>query len=129
MSGSRRFSKFCNTFTISPAYPVNEKTLSRFAAHLFSDGLIPGTIKHYLVAVRHTQISLGYGDPQIGGMARLEYIIKGAKLHQGDSVGTVCLSLLGSWRESRTCGCMASIPVILLCFGQPRACASLASCK
>ena len=62
---------------------MNELTLSHFVAYLFSDGLVPGTIKHYLAAVRHTQISLGFGDPHIGGLCRLEYIIKGAKRSLG----------------------------------------------
>ena len=38
-----------------------------------------GTIKSYLAAIRHTQISLGLGDPEMGGMTRLEYVVKGCK--------------------------------------------------
>ncbi len=38
-----------------------------------------GTVKSYLLAVRHTQISLGLGDPRIGEMPQLEYTIKGLK--------------------------------------------------
>ena len=46
--------------------------------YLFSNGLAPTTIKYYIVAICYTQISLGYGDPHIGKIARPEYIIKGA---------------------------------------------------
>ena len=73
-SGARRFEKFCQVFAISLAYLVDEQTLSRLLAYLFNDGL-----SFYFTAVRYTQISLGHGDPHISRMARLEYVIKGAK--------------------------------------------------
>jgi len=57
-------------------FPISEVILT---AYLFKEGLIGGTIKSYLVAVRHPQISLGLGDPQMGDMPRLEYVIKGIK--------------------------------------------------
>ena len=38
--------------------------LSQFVAQLFLDGLKAGTVKSYLTAVRHEQMSLGLGDPQ-----------------------------------------------------------------
>ena len=50
-----------------------------FVAYLHKDGLAPGTVKSYLSAIRHAQISLGFGDPGIGDMPKLEYVIKGVK--------------------------------------------------
>ena len=50
-----------------------------FVAYLHQEGLAPGTVKSYLSAVRHSQICLGFGDPGIGVMPRLEYVIKGSK--------------------------------------------------
>ena len=41
--------------------------------------MAPGTMKSYLAAVRFMQISRGLGDPVIGTMPRVEYILKGAK--------------------------------------------------
>jgi hypothetical protein len=46
----------------------------------FSGGrLAPSTIKLYLSAVRHLQLSVGLPDPKIADMARLEQVVKGAK--------------------------------------------------
>ena len=41
------------------------------------------TVKLYLVAVRHTQIALGLGDPHIASMPQLEYVVKGYKKSVG----------------------------------------------
>ena len=56
-----------------------ENTLSSFVVFLYTEKLAWGTIKSYLAAIRHTQISLGLGDPKMGGMTRLEYVVKGCK--------------------------------------------------
>ena len=66
-------------------FPVNEQ-LSRFAAYLFKEGLKGGTIKNYMAAVRHAQISVGLGDPRMNDMSQLEYIIRGIK--RGNYWGT-----------------------------------------
>lgn len=50
-----------------------------FVAYLHNEGLAPGTMKSYLTAVRHEQISRGLGDPHIAQMPQLEYVLKGAK--------------------------------------------------
>ena len=39
----------------------------------------PLTMKSYLAAVRHEQISMGLGDPHTAQMPQLEYVLKGAK--------------------------------------------------
>ena len=36
-------------------------------------------MKSYLAAIRHAQIARGLGDPNIAGMPRLEYIVKGVR--------------------------------------------------
>lgn len=48
-------------------------------ASLFRQKLTASTVKNYLAAVRHTQIELGLGDPQMGNMPQLEYVLKGMK--------------------------------------------------
>ena len=48
-------------------------------AHLHGAGLAPGTAKGYLAVVRYTQIGLGLGDPHIGDMPQLEYMVKELK--------------------------------------------------
>lgn len=50
-----------------------------FVALLYQEKLSGSTVKNYLAATRYTQISLGMGDPNIGDMVRLDYVVKGLK--------------------------------------------------
>ena len=77
-SGSQRYQKFCQQFDVQ-AYPATETVLALFVASLFRQGLMAGTIKSYLSAVRYTQISLGFSDPHAIAMPQLEYVTKGRK--------------------------------------------------
>ena len=58
---------------------TTEKQLCRFVAYLREEGLRYQTVKTYLAAVRHMQISHEMGDPKIGSMARLELVVRGMK--------------------------------------------------
>ena len=58
---------------------MSENLLCRYVAFLAEEGLAPATIKVYLSAVRHLHLAMNYADPNIGEMARLEQVIKGAK--------------------------------------------------
>ncbi len=77
-TGSNRYLGFCDRYNIIP-FPVSEGTLLLFVAFLYHEGLIASTVKSYLAAVRHTQISLGLGDPRVDAMPQLEYVTKGLK--------------------------------------------------
>ncbi len=46
---------------------------------MFEQKLSAATVKSYLTAVRHAQIALSLGDPKIGSIPQLEYVIKGLK--------------------------------------------------
>ena len=59
--------------------PTTEKQLCRFVAYLKEEGLRYQTVKTYLAAVRHMQISHEMGDPRIGSMARLELVVRKMK--------------------------------------------------
>ncbi len=74
-SGCKRYIEFCKGVEWDP-FPVSEDSLCLFVVKLFRDGLSAGTVKSYLVAVRHRSI---VGDPSIKSMHRLEYVVKGAK--------------------------------------------------
>ena len=69
---------FCSSLGASP-YPVSEHQLSKFVAFMYQEGLSAGTMKSYLAAVRHAQIALGLGDPVMGRMPHLQYVLKGAR--------------------------------------------------
>ena len=69
---------FCQTSNLVP-FPVTEPTLITFVASLYTQRLSAGTVKSYLAVVRYAQIAMGRGDPQIGAMPQLEYVLKGLK--------------------------------------------------
>lgn len=56
-SGANRYIRFCSLFGVTP-YPTTEQSLSYFVGYLFQEGLSASTVKGYLSAVRHAQISL-----------------------------------------------------------------------
>ena len=47
-----------------------------FVAFLYQEKLSASTVKNYLAAVRFAQIALGLGDPCMGEMPHLEYVVK-----------------------------------------------------
>ena len=67
---------------------MTERNLSLFIAALAQRGLKASTAKSYLAAVRHAQITLGLGDPCLGDMPQLEYVLKGLKRKSTDTVST-----------------------------------------
>jgi hypothetical protein len=69
---------FCTQFSLTPL-PVSEDTLCRFVAFLSEVPISYNSIKSYLSAVRHLQISSGYPDPAITPSARLDYVLKGVR--------------------------------------------------
>ena len=69
--------------SISPTYTAFSRGRSHFVAYLHKEGIAPGTVKSYLAALRHSRIALGLGDPHMGGMVQLEYVIKGLKRVSG----------------------------------------------
>ena len=52
-----------------PPLPVS---LSNFVAYAANQGLKHQTIKSYLLAIRHVQVSAGGGDPKVGKMPQSE---------------------------------------------------------
>lgn len=57
--------------------PVQEVVLCRFVAFLFTSGLSYSSVRSYLSAVRHFQITSGLPDPSLSGFAQLDYVLKG----------------------------------------------------
>ena len=58
---------------------MTENVLCRYVAYLGEQDLSPKTVKAYLSAARHLQISMSMYDPKIGDMPKLEQVIKGVK--------------------------------------------------
>lgn len=77
-SGTKRYLEFCRLAALDP-FPVQESSLCLFVAHLSTARVAGPTVKLYLAAVRHAQITMGMGDPRIAAMPQLEYVTKGYK--------------------------------------------------
>ena len=76
-AGKNCYLDFCNNYGLTPL-PVTEKQLCYFVAHLKQGKLRHQTVKSYLLAIRHMQISHGLGDPRIGMMPQLELVVNQA---------------------------------------------------
>ena len=81
-AGKRRYLSFCAQFGLQPL-PVSEVLLLRFVAHLVQLGLAPPSIRLYLSAVRHMQITEGMSDPALASTPRLNYALRGLKRAYG----------------------------------------------
>ena len=77
-SGKRKYQSFCRQFHLAPL-PVSESTLCRFVSFLFSSHLTYTTIKSYLAAIRHLQITHGLPDPSLASFPCLGYMLCGVR--------------------------------------------------
>ena len=80
-SAKSRFIDFCVSCN-QPPIPVTENLLCFYTAKLADEGLAHSSIKAYLSAIRHLQISGGYPDPRVGDMPRLSQVMRGIKSKQ-----------------------------------------------
>ena len=62
--------------------PVSEQGLASFVAFAVQKCLKYSTVKSYLSAIRHLQISWGGGDPNFSGMPQLELTVRGIRKEQ-----------------------------------------------
>lgn len=97
---------------------MEEGNLCRFVSYLSLHSLSYQTIRSYLSAVRHLQISQGMPDPSLSGFCQLEYVLKGIRrggaalpkrhrlpitpdilrlIHQKWSQGVVCYNRVMLW--------------------------------
>ena len=84
-AGGNRYVTWCEKLKLT-AFLVTENTLTLFVASLYNDGLSGNTAKTYLAGVRCIQIAMGLDDPNMGGMPRLGYTIRGfRKLSVGNT--------------------------------------------
>ena len=83
-SAQHRYINFCSSFSLTPL-PLCEHQICQFASYLANQGLSHSTIKSYISAIRHLQISHGLPDPGIPDMPKLEGVMKGIKATQARS--------------------------------------------
>ena len=75
-TGKRRYLSFCSQFNLQ-SLPVSEDTLLRFVAFLCASSLSYPTIRLYLSAVRHLQITHSLPDLALTSFPRLNYALRG----------------------------------------------------
>ena len=81
-SAQNKYISFCQLTNATPL-PVSVHLLCNFVAFLGSQGLKHQSVKTYLSAVRHAQISAGFPDPfNNTDLSRLELVLKGLKRQQ-----------------------------------------------
>ena len=84
-SAQGKYFKFCTDNNIL-AIPTNEHTLCYYVSHLALECKLKyQSVKCYLSAVRHLQITDGFTDPYRSDMPRLNYVMKGIKRVQGEN--------------------------------------------
>ena len=76
-TGINRFNKFCLVHDIKDPFPLSQTLLCYFVSYLANQDLSTGTIKVYLSALRHKQVSLGHPDPQHSSMPKLKLVTNG----------------------------------------------------
>ena len=80
-AGKKKYLQFCQQSATLPV-PVTEGGLVSFVAWGVQQGLKHQTLKSYISAVRHLQVSCSMGDPKVGTMPQLELALRGARKEQ-----------------------------------------------
>ena len=103
-SAQQWYLKFCTQFSLTPL-PLIEHQLCQFVSYLANDGLSHVSIKGYLAALRHLQISSGLPDPAISAMPKLEGVVKGIKEPKLElpltRISAFRLLQISSWKYAR----------------------------
>ena len=116
--------EFCTNLGLTP-FPMTESVLTYFVAFLYKEGLTAGTVKSYLSAARHTQISLELGDLNMPGMPQLEFVVKGLKKKTASGQRQTRLPITPEiLRALKKCGKTIQTGKKQSCSGQQYACAT-----
>ena len=88
-SGLRRYLSFCYVFGVSTPFPVSEPLLCYFVTFLAQEGVSPATIRTYLAAVRHAQVTRGLPEPrESSSLPRLRLVQNGVRRVRAESGNT-----------------------------------------
>lgn len=110
-SASSRYLQFCNLAQARPL-PLCEHILCLYVTYLSMQQLKHKSIKVYLSALRHFQISAGLPDPFTSSFPRLEYVLKGIKRTQSKSASqdqrlpitpTILRQIRSTWSARAKC--------------------------
>ena len=107
-----RFANFCSNYNVLTPFPVSESLLCYYASYLATDKLSPQTIKVYLVAICHVQITMGLPELQgFSSLPRLRLVQAGIKQTHATQVSSkvrlpitlaILLGLKDHWSPQQT---------------------------
>ena len=81
LAGKKKYIGFCHKAGLVPL-PATELHSMQFIALAVDQGLKHQTIKSYLSAIRHLQVSCGGGDPKISDMPQVSLMLRGVRKEQ-----------------------------------------------
>ena len=79
-AGIQSFTRFCSLVGVSPNI-VSQDTLCSYVAYMTNNNCAFQTIKTYLSAIRHFQISNRVSPTPLSSMHRLQLVLRGARRH------------------------------------------------
>ena len=85
-TGLNRYLSFCHVYGVTTPFPVSELVLCYFVVSLARQGLAPTSIKTYVAAVRHAQITRGLPEMRQAAWPRLQLVqagIRRERAHHG----------------------------------------------
>ena len=85
-AGISRFNQFCSAYNVTNPLPVSQTTLCSFVSYLANRGLAHATIKTYLAALRHLQVSKDLPEPRATPMPKLAVVERGIMKAKADTV-------------------------------------------
>lgn len=107
---------------------MSECLQCRCTVYLAEQNLTPNTIKLYLSAVRHLQVSMCLPDPRIGDMAHLEQVTKEQRESMERRIQveeSACQSHRTFFLAQRKCGIKTLGHSTISCYGQRVVCVIL----
>ena len=78
-SAINKFVHVCNIYHVTSPLPVSQSLSYSYISHLANSGLAYSTIKTYLAAVRHLQISNDLPEPRAVPMTKLGLVERGIR--------------------------------------------------
>ena len=109
-AGKKKFIQFCHLYAITNPLPVSQSLLCCYISYLAKSGLAYSTIKTYLSAIRHLQISAGLPAPEVTSMPKLSLVERGIRRLKSSEPGRTRLPITpGILRQLRALwSCRAS---------------------
>ena len=92
-AGIKKFVQFCHMYKVVNPLPVTQSLLCSYISYLAQSGLAYASIKTYLSAIRHLQISNGLSAPDLASMPKLALVERGIRRVKSSEPGRTRLPI------------------------------------